>query len=226
MEIKTKLKSLTLVFILVSCSNTPELETGEIKTLQILKQSFVKSKNSNVTIDSRTLISRKQIDDAGIPVLFVELESGQNGTLTPYPGQGVGQTWLGADGATITLDSGVLKASRGMGDDLMGSSFVMPTWSKINKKTKTYSRELDYISGNNKISKRIFNCDIEKTKSENLIEIWGINFKVNKFEESCSDGSSTFKNIYHVDEKGIVRRSSQYHSETLGFILIERLDRG
>ena len=37
--------------------------------------------------------------------------------LTPIPGQGVGQTWLGADGATITLDKGVLKASRGMGND-------------------------------------------------------------------------------------------------------------
>ena len=37
---------------------------------------------------------------------------GQNGTLTPYPGKGIGQTWLGADGATITMEQGVLKASK------------------------------------------------------------------------------------------------------------------
>ena len=30
-----------------------------------------------------------------------------------YPGQGVGQTWLGADGATITLEQGILTASEG-----------------------------------------------------------------------------------------------------------------
>ena len=158
-------------------------------------------------------------------MLFVELASGQNGTLTPYPGQGVGQTWLGADGATITLEEGILKASRGMGDDLMGSSISMPAWPKINKRREIYSRNFAYITGDNKISQRVFSCYIEKTSSDKQIRIWDINFKVDKFEESCSDGSLTFKNTYHVDTQGIVRRSTQYHSKTLGSILIERVDR-
>ena len=175
-------------------------------------------------IDARKLINREQID-ANIPVLFVELASGQNGTLTPYPGQNVGQTWLGADGATITLERGVLKASRGMGDDLMGSSSFTPNWLKVSKKAQSYNRELYHITGNNKISKRFFTCKIKKTSNRAQIEIWDINFKVAKFEESCSDSSFTFKNTYQVDDRGIVRRSSQYHSETLGFVLIERLDR-
>ncbi len=106
-----------------------------------------------------------------MPVLFVGLTSGQNGILTPYPGQGDGQTWLGADGATITLGKGVLKASRGMGDDLMGSSSFMPPWSNIKKKAQTYSREVAHITGNNKISKRVFSCDIKKISSGDLIKI-------------------------------------------------------
>ena len=220
------LASLTLIIILTSCSNAPETETGEIRTLQLLKKAFDSSKKPKQFINARNLINRKQIDEASIPVLFVELASGQNGTLTPYPGQGDGQTWLGADGATITLERGILKASRGMGDDLMGSSSSMPAWSNINTKTEAYNRELNHITGNNKISKRIFNCNIEKTSSGDLIEIWGINFKVDKFEESCSDGSLALTNTYQVDTQGmIVRRSTQYHSETLGSILIERLDR-
>ena len=214
-----------LILTLATCSNTPELETGEIKTLATLKKAFLQSNQPKQFIDARVLLNRKKIDDAKVPVLFVELPSGQNGTLTPYPGQGIGQTWLGADGATITLDRGVLKASRGMGDDLMGSSLSMPPWSNINKKTENYSRELNHITGNNKISKRVFNCNIEKTRSAELIRIWDINFKVDKFEENCSDGSLTLKNTYQVDTQGIVRRSTQYHSETLGSILIERLDR-
>lgn len=222
---KKNLAILTSIIILVSCSNTPDLETGEIRTLQLLKKAVDISNKQKQFIDARNLINREQIDAANIPILFVELASGQNGTLTPYPGQGVGQTWLGADGATITLERGILKASRGMGDDLMGSSSSMPLWSKINKKAGTYSRELAHITGNNKISKRIFNCDIEKSKNEEPIKIWDVNFKVAKFEESCFDSSFTFKNVYHVDNQGIVRRSLQYHSDTLGFILIERLDR-
>ena len=132
---------------------------------------------------------------------------------------------MGADGATITLDRGVLKASRGMGDDLMGSTSSMPPWSKINTKTKTYSRVLSYITGDNKISKRIFSCNIQKMNSAEFIEIWDINFKVTKFEEKCLNSSLEFKNTYQVDGRGIIRRSSQYHSDTLGFIIIERLDR-
>ena len=219
------LASLSFILILASCSNAPETETGEIRTLQLLKNALISLDKPKRFVDAKDLINREQIDAANIPVLFVELASGQNGTLTPSPGQGVGQTWLGADGATVTLEKGILKASRGMGDDLMGSSSSMPIWSKINKKTDTYTRELAHISGNNKISKRVFTCDVEKTNSQEQIEIWDMNFKVAKFEENCSDSSFTFKNIYHVDTQGIVRKSSQYHSDTIGYILTERLDR-
>ena len=219
------LSSLILIFILASCSNSPDMETGEIQTLKLLKKAYNSSNKPNRFIDARNLINREQIDALDIPILFVELASGQNGTLTPYPGQGVGQTWLGADGATITTEKGILKASRGMGDDLMGSSSSMPPWSKINKKTKTYSRELAHITGNNKISKRVFSCDIEKGSSEEQIEIWDTNFEVANFEEQCFNSSLTFKNTYQVDARGIVRSSLQYHSDTLGYITIERLDR-
>ena len=219
------LTSLALILILASCSNAPETETGEIRTLQLLKKAFDSSNKSKRFMDARNLINREQIDAASIPVLFVELNSGQNGTLTPYPGQGDGQTWLGADGATVTLEKGVLKASRGMGDDLMGSSSSMPYWSNINKETQNYRRELAHITGNNKISKRVFSCDIEQISSKEQIEIWDTNFEVANFEEQCFNSSLTFKNTYQVDAQGIVRRSLQYHSDTLGYITIERLDR-
>ena len=169
---KTFLINFALILALSSCTNTPERETGEIKTLQVLKQAFEQRNHPKVFVDSRILLSREKIDAINTPMLFVKLKSGQNGTLVPYPGQGIGQTWLGADGATLTLDRGVLKATRGMGDDLMGSSSSMPYWSKINKKTGSYSRELNHITGNNKIYKRAFSCDIEKTSINKQIKIW------------------------------------------------------
>ena len=53
----------------------------------------------------------------------------------------------------------------------------------------------------------------------------GITDKVEKFEENCSDNTLTFKNTYQVDTQGVVRKSLQYHSQTLGSVKIERLDR-
>ena len=216
---------ITFILILVSCSNTPDLETGEIKTLKLIKNAFNQTNQSKVFIDSRELLSRKQINEAAIPILFVELKSGQNGTLTLYPGHGVGQTWLGADGATVTLEQGVLKASRGMGDDIMGSSTSMPPWPKIDLKTQNYSRRTSYLTGNNQIFEHIFECFIKRDDEKEIIEIWKAEFNVIKFEEICYDNGFKIKNIYYLDEENIVRKSLQYHGETIGYITIERLDK-
>ena len=91
MEMKKFLLNIILTLIFASCSNSPEMETGEIKTLQLLKQAFNKSNNAEIFVDARDLLSREQVDRFNTPVLFVELASGQNGTLTPYPGRGIGQ---------------------------------------------------------------------------------------------------------------------------------------
>ena len=187
MEMKRMVFSLIVVSVMASCSNTPELETGEIKTLASLEQAFKQLNKPKRFIDAQNLLTREQIDKAAVPVLFVKLPSGQNGTLTPYPGQGIGQTWLGADGATITLQRGVLMASRGMGNDLMGSTSSMPPWSEIKKKKQTYSRALNHITGNNKIFNRTFRCEIQKSGKGEIIKIWDVSFKVAIFEENCHD---------------------------------------
>ena len=225
MEVKTFFVNLALIFTLMSCANIPEEETGEIRTLKILKQAFDGKKYSKIFVDSRTLLTREQIDASNTPVLFVELESGQNGTLTPYPGQGIGQTWLGADGATVTIHRGILKATRGMGDDLMGSSNLVPQWSKINGSTEPYLRKFMYITGNNKIQQYTFKCNIKKVNSQQSIKVWGIKYFVKEFQERCSNNKFEIENKYPVDRRGVVRRSYQYHGETIGYIFTERIDR-
>lgn len=217
--------NLLLILLLASCSNTPELETGEIKTFQIIKKVINQSNQEKIFVDAKKLLSRQQIDSANIPVLFVELPSGQNGTLTPYPGEGVGKTWLGADGATITLEQGIVKASRGMGDDIMGSSPPMLQWARIENSDPIYSREVKYITGNNKISERIFVCKIKKDNQKKIVTIWDVKFLTQRFDEMCNNDGFKINNVYYVDDRGIVRKSSQYHSETIGYIITERLDR-
>lgn len=225
MEIKKFLLNFALVVTIMSCSNTPEMETGEIRLLQTFKQAWKQSNKSKSFIDARTLLSRKYIDEVDTPVLFIELESGQNGTLTPYPGKGVGQTWLAADGATVTLERGILKASRGMGDDTMGSNTSMPSWYEISQNSQTYSRKISHITGNNKIYARVFRCRIQKNNKKEIIEIWELDFLVTKFQENCEHNAFEIKNTFYLDSQNIVRKSSQYHSDTVGYITLERLDK-
>ena len=215
---------LCLLFTCFACSNSPEFETGEIKTLSLVTEALNQLDKPMVFLDARTLTNRHLIDKANTPVLFVELETGQNGTLTQYPGEGIGQTWLAADGATITFEQGVLKASRGMGNDVMGGETSMPTWSKINGGA-FYKRTLGYLEGNNHIQTLEYDCKIRKDGKKQIITIWEVQFTVIAYEESCDSKNYPIKNTYLVENNQIVRKSYQFHSPTLGYIVTERLDR-
>ena len=200
------------------------METGEIKVLSLINKELKQQNKKTKFLDAKKILSREQVDAAKIPILFVQLQSGQNGTLTPYPGQGIGKTWLSADGATITLKDGVLIASRGMGDDVMGGKTSMPSWSKIDD-SNSFTRSSKYLSGNNQIYAKKFNCHVKKIANRRNINVWGVNFETKFFEEKCSSDEKNIINTYNIDSSGIVRRSRQYHSDTLGYIIIERIDR-
>ena len=214
---------LGVFFILIGCSNAPEFEKGEIKLFQIIKTS-VNQRNSKILLNSRDLLSRNQIDAFSFPIMFVELQTGQNGTLTQYPGQNINQTWLGADGATLTFEHGVIKASRGLGDDVIGSTSSMPTWEKISRNA-AYERKVSYLSGDNKIFIKIFDCEIIESPGYKKIKIWDVTFSVKKYEENCTFNKENINNYYYLDNKKIVRKSYQYLSENVGYVTTERLDR-
>ena len=92
-------------------------------------------------------------------------------------------------------------------------------------KNMTGYRAISYITGNNKISKRLFECEIKKNNKKENIKIWNVEFQVTKFEENCSQAGFEITNSYDLDNRQIVRQSLQFHSETLGYIFIQRLDR-
>ena len=112
-----------------------------------------------------------------------------------------------------------------MGDDVMGSSLDMPAWPKIKDRTRLYNRKISYLSGDNKITERSFDCKIQKKKERESITVWGLKFRVIKFEETCNTDNLEIKNFYYLDNQNIVRKSLQYHSETIGYLSLERLDR-
>ena len=83
-------------------------------------------------------------------------ENGQNGTLTLYPGS-YGETWLGADGVTITIGK-VMKATRGMRNDIM-VAIQKAKWSEIKNSNKKYTRYLTYLDETKHIPKCIAKLD-------------------------------------------------------------------
>ena len=209
---------------LFACGNSIEIESGETKVIKLIQSEMKKPSGPAAYIDARKIVTRAMIDEANIPVLFIAIERGQNGTMTQYPGDGVGQTWLGADGSTITLENGMLKATRGVGDDLMGSEISRKiNWTNLN--TSVYFRKLAYLREDNQIHVIEYECTMRDTNRRKTIEIFDVQFLVNHLRETCDGVASKFINDYFVDTNGLVRKSTQYHGDIIGYVDLERLER-
>ena len=78
------------IFLTSACSNSSEFEKGEIEALKMLRETIISIGKPKMILDTRSIITREKIDNAKVPVLFIELKNSQNGTLTMYPGQGLG----------------------------------------------------------------------------------------------------------------------------------------
>jgi len=216
--------SVLSLIALMGCGNSPELETGETKVLKIIKNKMDAPSGDSAYIDARKIVSRDIIDGVGVPILFVEIDRGQNGTMTQYPGEGVGQTWLGVDGSTVTLENGLLKATRGMGDDLMGSDISQEiSWSDAHE--KPYERRMRYLRYDNQTLTVEYVCELEDTKSSKTINLFNAEFEANHFKETCESDLDSFVNDYYIDTEGLVRSSRQYHGNKIGYMTIARLDR-
>jgi len=216
--------SILSLLALSACGNSTELETGETKVLKIINDKLNAPSGATAYIDARKVVSRDIIDGVGVPILFVEIDRGQNGTMTQYPGVGVGQTWLGVDGSTVTLDNGLLKATRGMGDDLMGSEISLEiNWSDLEE--VSYERRLAYLRLDNKTLINQYSCTFTDTKSMETINLFDAEFSVNHVQETCRGAAGSFVNDYYIDTEGLVRNSRQYQGEKIGYMTIARLDR-
>ena len=216
--------SILSLLALSACGNSTELETGETKVLKIIKDKLDAPSGAVAHIDARKVVSRDIIDGVGVPILFVEIDRGQNGTMTQYPGVGDGQTWLGVDGSTVTLDNGLLKATRGMGDDLMGSEISHEiNWSDLEE--VSYERRLAYLRFDNKTFIDEYSCTLTDMNSMETISLFDAEFSVKHVQETCRGAAGSFVNDYYIDTEGLVRNSRQYQGEKIGYMTIARLDR-
>ena len=211
------------VFFLANCSNSNDNSPIQTALLDFL-DTLQRPENANARLDARKLVTRQKIDQSGMAVLFIELESGHNGTLILYPGQNVGEVWLGLDGATVILDKGFLVATRGMGDDLMSTSTKFFSGLKSNEKPSAYQRTYRWLREDNRIMERTYRCRVFLKEVGKRIAVFNEDFVTDLYGEACDANASQIKNSYYLDDKGMIRRSYQYHSPTLGHVLIERLD--
>ena len=128
-------------------------------------------------------------------------------------------TWIDSRQVTLTLQEGLLVATRGLPRDLMGAD-VAETRAALRRGGGTARRVHDYLDDQDQIARELLHCSIE-LKGPETIEILDIRRQTRRFEETCSGDVLSFTNIYWVDAAGRVPRSLQAVSPEAGYLQID-----
>ena len=224
-----KITYLTLAILIVGgCSQNIQNNSPSIKSLIEFKDtmdSLVLSSKAIDTkvVDARKIVTRQMIEDAGISLLFVEKNNGTNGTFSLFPGENIEETWLGADGATISLYNGELVATRGIGIDLMGS--LLPRFKAFNERLDiSYEKKMRYLTSDNQIDNKNLLCNMIRSVKNEDIFVFELKHTVRKYSETCIGDGNTIKNEFWRDLEGNHVMSKQYHSNSSGYLLLMRLN--
>ncbi len=133
------------------------------------------------------------------------------------------RTYRGTNNTSVTLRSGVMTATRGLGVDLMAQAIAQPesglfTTGSFPKEVARVQRHLD---GENHLLSAEFLCVIERKGRED-VTIIDKTHMTTLFEETCRNSSRAFLNRYWVGTgTGTVWQSQQAISSASGHIIMQ-----
>ena len=119
-------------------------------------------------------------------------------------------TYLTADGVSLSLQNGLLVATRGFGFDLMTAD-VKETLAGLRNGTSSAVRIHRYLDGENQIVIESFVCSLTLETEETA-------------RETCKSSANSFTNSYTLNESGVIVRSTQWVSPQNGSLEIEILN--
>jgi hypothetical protein len=126
--------------------------------------------------------------------------------MTPLGSNSGVVTWANPEYQTISLQNGVILATRGFGSDLMSAR--VPTAQQLSAGTGTHQRVHYLLDGADQTISQSFTCQLSVSNNE-TIEILGLAYVTKKVEENCAGPSGNLTNTYWFDSQGLIRQSLQ-----------------
>lgn len=177
---------------------------------------------ANQQADARETLSREQIDSADVELLlFAPADSESSVLLAHAATNGARRTWASDEAISLTLHDGVIVASRGLGNDLMGAD-AAAAHAAIVAGQGASTRVHDYLDGEDQITQRTYNCTASTERVDDL-EIFGRIYETRVVKERCEGERIRFQNLYWVDGVGTIRQSRQWLSPQVGLLDLQRL---
>lgn len=131
------------------------------------------------------------------------------------------ETFIGQTGYSVTLQDGVVVATRGLGDDLMAAD-VSEVVAALAAGGGTARRLHETLDSRDRIVARSFDCTIAAAEPE-MVALPTRQVPALRFEENCTGSAVAFTNLYWLDAAGRIVQSRQLVSPTVAYLRSGRL---
>jgi hypothetical protein len=124
-------------------------------------------------------------------------------------------------GFTVSFRDGLLVATRGLGDDLMGAD-VAQVRAALDAGGGTAVRRHDVLDGQDQVVTQTYQCMIVAAGME-TVDLGLRQENLPKFSETCVGAGVQFENLYWMGGDGTVLSSRQYITRTVAYLRGNRL---
>ena len=176
--------------------------------------------------DARSGLSPAVLAATTQPLLLVEAENiGASALLNQHARRDGTIDWRTGDNVSITLNRGVVIATRGFGDDLMSADVDQTLAMLQNRPTaQDYPRFLSRLDGEYQTEFESFLCRRTGQDGETLNSYGRLRQTV-KITELCRNPGGSFENTYWVGSDGTMWKSRQWVSPDIQYVETELLVR-
>ena len=165
-------------------------------------------------------LSREQADANPGQFLLVTAYGGASVvSMVPVSQTGNRTTWISADNVTVTVQDGILVATRGLPRDLMAAR-VDGVRAALSAGGGSAQRVHETLDDLDQISTELLQCSIVFDAAE-TVTILQKAIPTRRFKETCQGQRTAFSNTYWIASGNRLVKTSQAVAPETGFLLIE-----
>lgn len=182
--------------------------------------------SKQVPQDPRQVLTRARIDAPGTPLLLADIEANETvATLAKVARNNTVETWQTGDQVSLSLDHGLVTATRGLGEDLMSADNSGTKMMLSGQLGDAYYVKLhSYLDGEYQTAFRSFQCRRSGQRQE-TIEIFERRHATTRIEEICVTPDHKVTNVYWRGADGFLWKTQQWLSPSLKYLVTEQLFR-
>ena len=166
--------------------------------------------------DPASQLTREAIDQIEVPLILAVLETRDvSGALVQIGDNGGDETWASSYQVAVILRDGVLRGTRGFGEDMMSAD--VPSLRQLRTDGSATRRSYYHLDGNDQTRTDEFACRVQYSGAESL-EVVGRTFATRRYAEVCRNDREQFTNEYWFKNSGKIVQSRQWVSPSVGFL--------